>query len=729
MRYRLNSPALISAAIVMAIGFATASAQPPRPRLDWVYPAGVTAGAEAVLELSGADLDGISRILVSSPRLTASQADGKWKIAAAADTPSGTYDIRVVAAWGVSNPIPFVVGPLPEIAETEPNDAQAQAVNIPLTVNGRIQSPADVDRFRFGGKKGQRVVVSVKAESIDSPLDSTVRIFGPRGNVVAEALDGFDYDASLEMILPDDGEYRVDLFDAVYGGSPAHRYRLSIHSGPTLDAALLSGYGEGAMLRLLGRGLTADDKSPTEFPAVFGQPEQSLSTPFAFDPLPASAGILGAYSYAAAPFAATLARVRTTALVDPVPVALPQGRLQVEIESNDTSETGQRLMVPADFSGTFGNPGDIDFLIFESEKDAVWIVEVSAHRQRSLAQPQVAVFHQEANGSIARELTNASDSPNNPLGATFEKATRDPRLTFKAPEKGAYVVRLLHANRREGDARHHYRVVVRPRAPDYRIIAMPNDPGPAGSAIFPGGRFALSVQLERLDGFEGTVRVEALGLPAGIKAYPVVFGPGVNKREMVIEAAPDAAAGEFPLKLRGRTDWSDAKDSVDWAPGQTKETAFDSRLEPLGGVLVRPLVGQPNQQRGVSRYVRDHWIAVRSTPVPFRLEPQPLRVFAKRGETVDLPLDAVRANGFDAPIALRLNDLPATMEAVAGEVPKDKAAAVLKLKIGANVPLGKHTVHVVGTAPFGFAKDPAAKEKPNVTWNVPSRPVTLIVTP
>ncbi|MBI1322236.1 hypothetical protein GC170_03480 [bacterium] len=719
-----------SVACILALVFAQADAQPPKPRIDWIFPAGVQSGTSVGVEISGADLDGLSRLIVSDERLKpVKAADGKWSIAADAGTPSGVYEIRGVAAWGITNPVPFVVGPLVEIAEIEPNDAQAQAFFVPQTINGRIQAPTDVDRFRFPGKKGQRVAISVKAESIDSPLDSTVRIFGPRGNVVAEALDSVDYDASLELILPEDGEYRVDLFDAIYGGSPAHRYRLSIHTGPTVDAALLTPFGDRAMLRVLGRGLPAAERSLTEFPPVFGQPEQSLSEVFTFPAKPAAGGYIGAYSFASAPFAATLSSVRGVPLAEPLTVAMPQGKLQAEIESNDDSEHGQRIMVPADFSGTFGKPGDIDHLIFESEKDATWIIDVSAQRQHSLAQPQIELFHQEPKGPVARMLTNATDYRENPLGPTFEKATRDPRITTKLSEKGGYVIRLSNLNKRDGDARYHYRVVVRQPEPDYRIIAMPTDSGPAGSAIFPGGRFAVTVLLDRIDGFDGSVRVEAFGLPAGVTAYPVIFGPGVRKQDMIVEVAAEAAAGEFPLKLGGRSNWSDGKDSVDWVPGQTKETAFESRQEQLGGGLVKPLVGQPNQQRGVSRYARDHWLAIRSTPVPFRLEAKPLRVFAKRGETVDLPVAAVRNAPFDAPIALKLDNLPATMEAVAGEVPKDKAEAVLKLKIGANVPLGRHTVYVTGTAPFGFAKDPAAKEKPNVPWNQPSRPVTLIVTP
>ena len=50
----------------------------------------------------------------------------------------------------VSNRVPFAVDTLPECLEKEPNNdpETAQAVTLPVIVNGRIDAPDDVDVFR-----------------------------------------------------------------------------------------------------------------------------------------------------------------------------------------------------------------------------------------------------------------------------------------------------------------------------------------------------------------------------------------------------------------------------------------------------------------------------------------------------------------------------------------------------------------------------------------------------
>src|SRR5205807_6932782 len=96
----------------------------------------------------------------------------KFKVTIPAGTPVGTCDARLVGRWGVSNPRAFVVGDLPEVLEKDPNDdvEQAQRVALGTTVNATISSPTDVDYYVVAGKKGQRLVATCQAESIDSRL-------------------------------------------------------------------------------------------------------------------------------------------------------------------------------------------------------------------------------------------------------------------------------------------------------------------------------------------------------------------------------------------------------------------------------------------------------------------------------------------------------------------------------------------------------------------------------
>ena len=101
----------------------------------------------------------------------------KFKVTIAAHVAVGTYDVRFVGKYGVSNPRAFVVGDLAEVQEKEPNDdvPQAQRVELNSTINGVISNPTSMDCSVFKGKRGQRVVLSCLASSIDSRLDAASR--------------------------------------------------------------------------------------------------------------------------------------------------------------------------------------------------------------------------------------------------------------------------------------------------------------------------------------------------------------------------------------------------------------------------------------------------------------------------------------------------------------------------------------------------------------------------
>ena len=78
-------------------------------------------------------------------------------------TAVGVYPIRVRTEDGLSNPLLFAVGQLPQVAEKEDNGTfeTAQPISVPAVVEGQAAGN-DVDYFRFAGKKGQRIVVDAQ---------------------------------------------------------------------------------------------------------------------------------------------------------------------------------------------------------------------------------------------------------------------------------------------------------------------------------------------------------------------------------------------------------------------------------------------------------------------------------------------------------------------------------------------------------------------------------------
>ena len=80
----------------------------------------------------------------------------------------GDREFRLETPLGLTNPLRFQIGILPEIFEHEPYETDASPappVDPPVVLNGQIK-PGDADRFRFRAELGQELVIDTKARSL-----------------------------------------------------------------------------------------------------------------------------------------------------------------------------------------------------------------------------------------------------------------------------------------------------------------------------------------------------------------------------------------------------------------------------------------------------------------------------------------------------------------------------------------------------------------------------------
>lgn len=191
------------------------------PFVTSIFPSGGRAGTQTKVEVYGWNLP--------SDKLT---MDAK-------DKGPGIYPLSVRKEDIVSNPVPFMVDTLPESNEKEPNNTQknAQRVTLPITVNGRIDRPGDVDVFSFEGRAGEEIVAEVYARRLDSPLDSVLKLTDAAGRQVAFNDDHEDKgaglithhaDSLLTAILPAKGIFYIHLGDTERKGGPEYAYRLRV---------------------------------------------------------------------------------------------------------------------------------------------------------------------------------------------------------------------------------------------------------------------------------------------------------------------------------------------------------------------------------------------------------------------------------------------------------------------------------------------------------------------
>ncbi|MCS6862458.1 MAG: PPC domain-containing protein, partial [Abditibacteriales bacterium] len=168
------------------------------------------------------------------------------RVTIAPDAPLGVREFRLVTPRGVSSVGQFVVGDEPEVMETEPNETldKAQAVTLPVTVNGRIQAGEDVDCFKFSAKAGEQITFSVNAARLEDKIhdlapgsggehvNPILFLYEASGNELASNDNYFRADPLLSYKFEKDGDYIIKIRDVRYKGMAHWVYRLTIAARP-----------------------------------------------------------------------------------------------------------------------------------------------------------------------------------------------------------------------------------------------------------------------------------------------------------------------------------------------------------------------------------------------------------------------------------------------------------------------------------------------------------------
>jgi len=711
----------------------TGFAQWPQARLNSLSRLGGRAGESVDVTLNGTDLEGAHTLWFDHPGLRALHLKGTtFRVVCAADAPIGQHDVRVVGTYGLTNPRTFVVGDRPESVESEPNNAPAQANSIALNsvINGGVTA-TDIDVFAFEGKAGQRVLIDLAAERLESRLDATLHILNAEGRELAECRDAQGVDPFLDFTLPADGRYFLKIHDVIYRGSPDHNYRLTLSDGPHLDAVLptVAAPGVATEFTLIGRNLGGTlvpdlriDDRPIERKTITLTPPSGP-----IDPLSPS---LGYFPAQAAPrLGFEFAMPSPTGTSNPLFIAQATDPVIAEVEPNNDDAHAQQVSIPCDLSGTFDAPGDTDVYRFRASKGQVWWFEASAERLGSPADPTFVIQQVVVNGP-PKDLATAEDTPDRGGGARFSLASVDAALRWQAPEDGTYqvVISDLYASQR-GDARLVYRLNIRPERPDFRLFVVPASTTLVDAlTVAAGGRASASVIAWRTDGFNGPIRIEPSELPPGVRCEPVTIAAGQTVAPIVFEAGPTAKPGVGLVQLVGRSRFGDRKDELHYYAGATHLGPEITRQALAGHMVWPPAAPVTPTTIAPARVARGLVLAV-VEPRPLALSASPSRLAVAQGHQLNLDLAVTRRDGFAEAVTVTAADLPANVVNATTTVAKTDSSGTLSLFVAKNVAPGEYTFLVRGTGPYPFSKDPKAKTKPNITLNEPANAVTLVVRP
>src|SRR6185437_7339001 len=228
--------ALLIACLVIS---SSARAQLPAARLNTIFPPGGKIGATFDVTVSGVDLDGATEIRFSQPGITSkpkdeaeSPTERKFTLSISSDVPVGNYEARIVGRYGITNPRTFAVGDLKELeAPAKDPSTTPQLLSVDSVASGKC--PANLpNHYALELKQNEHVLIECAAREIDSKLLPVIVLNAADGRELAHSRHG----EVIDFTAPADGSYSMQIHDLLYRGGPEYFYRLSVHTGPYLDA-------------------------------------------------------------------------------------------------------------------------------------------------------------------------------------------------------------------------------------------------------------------------------------------------------------------------------------------------------------------------------------------------------------------------------------------------------------------------------------------------------------
>jgi hypothetical protein len=734
----------------------------PTPRLLTVMPPGGKVGTVVEVTFSGADLDEPENLLFSHAGIKAEAIippdppkppDGKppppktpvtkFKVTIPAETPVGIYDVRLVNKWGVSNPRAFVVGDLNEVLEKEPNNdvPEAQRVDLNTTISGTIAAPTDVDYFVFAAKKGQRVIVSCLASSIDSRLRPGIEVYNAKGKLVASNRNYYRQDALCDLTVADDGDYHVRLFEFTHTqGNAEHFYRLSITTGPWIDAVHPCAVepGKATQVTVYGRNLpggkpdpalSSDDVPLEKVTVTVNAPAEASRLRYnGF--LPPQASQLDGFEY----------RIKNdSGWSNPFLLTFARSPLVIANDATKSPDAPQAITVPCEIAGHINKERDRDWYQFTAKKGEVYNIELLSDR---LGAPAYMYFMLR-NADTKQDIVESADNPDL-LNLKFFARSEDPQIyKFTVPADGKY---LLMVSSRTADRifgpRQFYRVRISPDQPDFQLIVMPQaNTRPDAAVLGQGGNQKFDVLAWRRDGFVGDITLSVEGLPPGVTCAPQTIGGNLRLSALVLTASADAArtdpapprdvgifVGTGLAANTGHANWTGEIKVKGTAMIRGQKVEREAR----SGTILWPV--QPQQNIApLSRLDRQIVLAVRDKPaftltatidkpsVPQGTPAQITIKVARNSADLKNPL-AVQATVAELPPGFTINNNQPL------NIAPDKNEATVPVTVPANVPPGTYTIVLRGTVPIPFNKDPKGPKQP-VIFVEYSSPVTLTVVP
>lgn len=488
------------------------------------------------------------------------------EIALPPQMPLGGYELRLKTPGGLSNPLAILVGDLPEFEEpmtsrgygAVPSSDTMNTMNVtlPLVVNGRIL-PAEVDRFRFTAVRGQRLVFAVSAralipflaDTVPGWFQATLALYDAAGHELAYVDDfRFEPDPVLSCEIPADGDYTIEIKDALHRGREDFVYRIAAGELSFVTGIFPLGASAGATTRadLTGWNLPAE---ATELKGGDGH-----------------AGV------------STLMLRGDGTASGAVPFMRSAGKETSEAEPNDAVENAQALGGPTIVNGRLGTAGDRDVFRVEGKAGDTFVAEVMARRLHSPLD-SVLVLTDAGGQSVAFN----DDHEDKSEGLITHQA--DSYISTLLPADGPFFLTVQDRELR-GGSDFSYRLRVGPPEPDFTVLVTPSTLN-----LRAGTSALVTAQVVRRDGFDGEVKLALRQTLEGFTLSGARVPAGQTKTVFTLNASGRASLGVFDLAFDASARIADQAVTHRAEPADERTQAFLPRHLVPAKTLVMDVTG------------------------------------------------------------------------------------------------------------------------------------------
>ncbi len=475
------------------------------PTIAKFSPPGAQRGTEATIEITGARIDDVHKLLIYSPGIEVVElkAESASKVLAtlkiAEDCLPGLHAFRVATRSGISNMRYFSVAPLPQAEEKEPNSKfeTPQPIELNTTINGIIKNE-DVDYFEISLDAGQKVTIELEGLRLGTEFfDPFVAILDTNRFELARSDDAalVQQDCVCSFVAEKAGKYIIEVRESSFGGNDRCQYRMHIGDFPRPVSVMPAGGRPGETIKA-----TIVDAS--------GQTWEDEIT------LPTTPGD---FAYIASKDGKLAPSANMLRVVD----------LKNQFES--ATEADRKTLVahdtPVAFNGVLETSGDVDWFKIKAKKNQRLNLTVFGRKFLRSPIDSWLEVHKATGGRIS--VNDDSGGPDSKIE------------NLKIPEDGEYLI-AIRDQLSEGSPTYAYRIEVAPPAASVGLSITELQRYFSQTVTVPqGGKAAVLLRATR-SGFGGDLALQLLEPPAGLRMKVGSIPANASYMPVVFEADADA---------------------------------------------------------------------------------------------------------------------------------------------------------------------------------------------